>query len=136
MNDGIASEAIWPCSGIAAGSASATFELTVLLLPALAKLEIVDPQACISLHVDDIGITVMDPNRLTALSRFEHILRIARGEFAKLKLPLAREKGVVIASSKELAEKANVMVETLQLQQAPMPDGWEWTTSQGGPRGP
>ena len=108
--DGIASEAIWPRSGIAAGSASATFELTVLLLPALAKLEAIYPAACISLHVDDIGIAVIDPNRQTALIRFENILSVARGEFAKLKLPLAREKGVVIASSKNLAEKANKMV--------------------------
>ena len=108
--EGVASEAITPRSGIAAGSASATFELTVLLLPALARLEIADPEACISLHVDDIGITVIDTTRLKALRRFENILNIARGEFTKLNLPLAREKGVVIATSKELADKALVDV--------------------------
>ena len=79
-------------------------------MPALARLEIEDPEACVSLHVDDIGITVIDTTRLKALRRFENILNVARGEFTKLNLPLAREKGVVIATSKELAEKANKMV--------------------------
>ena len=108
--DGVASEAIVPRRGIAAGSASATFKLTVLLLPALARMAIAEPEASISLHVDDIGVTVFDRTRSNALSRFENILRVVNGEFAKLNLPLARERGVVLASSEELAVKANKIV--------------------------
>ena len=108
--EGVAPRGIVPRSGIAAGSASATFELTALLLPALARMAICDPEASISLHVDDIGATVFDKNRANALVRFENLLAVINGEFAKLKLPLAREKGVVLANTKELAETANRMV--------------------------
>ena len=104
--EGIASRAICPRRGIAAGSASATFELTCLLLPALERMTIVDPTASISLHADDAGTTVLDQSRNDALAMFESLLRIINGEFAKLNLPLAKAKGVVLESSKELADKA------------------------------
>ena len=105
--EGVASRGIEPRSGIAAGSASATFELTALLLPALTRMAICDPEASISLHVDDIGATVFDKNRTNALLRFENLLEIINGEFAKLKLPLAREKGVVLANTKAEKKQQN-----------------------------
>ena len=80
--DGVASEAIPPRSGIAASSAGATFELTVLLMPALEKMAQVDPEACVSLHVDDIWVAIIDRSRSRALARFENILAVINGEFA------------------------------------------------------
>lgn len=108
--EGVASRGIEPKSGIAAGSARATFELTALLLPALRLMAVCDPEASISLHVDDIGATVFDKNRTEAVLRFENLVKVISCEFAKLKLPLAREKGLVLANTNELAEKANRFV--------------------------
>jgi hypothetical protein len=52
---GYASEPVWPTRGIAAGSATATFELWLLVAPALRAIKQSHPTAVLSLHVDDLS---------------------------------------------------------------------------------
>ena len=51
----IASELMYPHIGIAAGSAHATYELTLYLLDAIIAHETACPKVTLSIHVDDIS---------------------------------------------------------------------------------
>ena len=51
----IASKLLLPHTGIAAGSAHATYELTLYLLDAITAHELACPNVTLSIHVDDIS---------------------------------------------------------------------------------
>jgi hypothetical protein len=115
---GYASAPVWPTRGIAAGSATATFELWLLLAPALKCIRQAHPRATLSLHVDDLSATITESDEIACASESARLsytidqqLRVQRG------LAFAPDKGYVIASSPAIA-KAAVELASLPVQAA------------------
>ncbi len=105
--DGLLAELIVATRGIAAGSASATFERWCLLRRAIHSLQIEYPRSTIWIHVDDLCLTTVEDSVDEALTQADCLVTRAVEELTtKEGLPFASDKTFVIASSLHLASAA------------------------------
>ena len=118
-DSGIAAPELFPTRGIAAGSAHATFELTLYLLAAMRAMKGEHPQHGLSLWVDDL---IMRARYSTTRGAVAAIKAIADSAIAAIQddlgLPFASEKAVTLASSRALQKRAHA---ALQLGPDPGP---------------
>jgi hypothetical protein len=103
--EGRVSEPAWPTRGIAAGAASATFELWVRLAATLQRFSMV-PGVAISAHVDDLSVTAAAKGeaQLVRLA-VEQTRAIQTALTSELGLVVADETSAVVASSSEVASR-------------------------------
>ena len=103
---GIAADAVYPKSGIVAGSPHATFELLVYVIDAVRAMVAASPQSNISLHTDDLMFMATGDTVPQAANEFVRLGRCALREFSKLQLPFAPEKAVVLSNRQRAAQIA------------------------------
>ena len=100
----IASNILFPHTGIAAGSAHATYEFTLYLLDAITAHETICPNATLSIHVDDISQSAVGSTdqEVIDLLTASSCLIISSIE-VRLGMPFAEDKGQIVATSPDLA---------------------------------
>jgi hypothetical protein len=102
----IASEILFPQTGIAAGSAFATYELTLYLRDAIIAHEAACPNVTLSIHVDDISQSVAAQTATEVIELLTASANlIASAIEGRLGMPFAEDKGLIVATSPELARE-------------------------------
>ena len=95
---GVVAHDMWPTRGIVAGSAFATFELTVYLVAALRAIQGEHPDASLSLFVDDLSMGVDEEDEAAAVAAIRAVGATAtRLIQEELMLPFAPEKAITLA---------------------------------------
>jgi len=109
---GYVSDPLWPTRGIAAGSSTATYELWLLLAPALQAIQTAHPTATLSLHVDDLSATTTAPTIESCCTEVARLAQTVKLEFqTKRGLAFAPDKGYIIASDAVIARAATQLTE-------------------------
>jgi hypothetical protein len=100
---GYVSAPLWPTRGIAAGSSTATYELWLLLSPALRAIQSAHPAATLSLHLDDLSATIAAPS---VEDGCVDVARLSQTIQLEIQLAFAPDKGFSIASGPAIARAA------------------------------
>jgi hypothetical protein len=99
----LVSRPIKPSRGIAAGSAFATFELTLYLLDLMRDHKKACPEVTLSVHVDDFSQSAIASTEDEVVDRLKQSTDNVLTALKALNMPLAEDKGQIVATTPGLA---------------------------------
>jgi ribonuclease HI len=98
------SRPIGPGRGIGAGSAFATYELTLYLWSLVLAHTSLHPSVTLSIHVDDLSQSASGNNDAETASRLVASAKFVHAQLVDLGMPLADDKAQLVCTSGELAK--------------------------------
>jgi hypothetical protein len=96
--DKMVSKCIWPTTGVLAGAMAAPFEMMLYTLPMLEEIRNVPFRIDVTLHVDDLNVTVHGETSVIAAERLSHVTFVAMQALEKAKLKAEKKKMYYITS--------------------------------------
>ena len=100
----IISRPIGPGRGIGAGSAFATYELTLYLWSTVLLHTQLHPEVTLSIHVDDFSQSASGHDDFVVDNRLVESAKFIHTQLTELGMPLADDKSQLVASSTQLAK--------------------------------